>query len=320
MCTNKHFSCLQFSFLYCRVCRRWNALTKSRDLWKKVDVELYEPCGSQNKAARKLVAKLPSCVTHIKLDFRHRSDWTELLNFKELCVRLKRCPNLQMLHLRASKLSDNLQSVIDFCTQFLKELKILVFHYSVFPHCLVGKKQRQKFEVISKIEILDLNSCELGPFNKPPFSRMPHLRKLFLGLAHVNDSWFQDVTFHCNPLEVLDLGTWIGSKSFQTIQHYILHLKELYLCISYVVNDDFAFTRARFPNLEKICLNGCRRVTCWGIIFFVQSCPFLQYISVDRNVVRACATNLYFLKNKCKLELVKFFDCYSHRKVDYLCG
>lgn len=295
-------------------------MTKSPDLWKKVDVELYDPGGSQTKAARKLVLKLSSCTTHIKLDFRHRSDWTELLDFKELCLRLKKCRRLQMLYLRASKLADNLQSVIDFCTQFLQNLKILVFHYSVFPHSVVAKKRRKKCEEISKIETLDLNSCELGLYNKPPFSRMHHLRKLCLGLVlGVRDSWFDDVSFHHNPIEILDLATGISSKSFRAIQSHMLHLKELYICKSLVRDNDFCFISLKFPYLEKICLNGSLFVTWEGIFCLIESCEYLQHIYVHEELVQACAARPFFIKNKCKLELVKVANCCNHRKVDYLC-
>lgn len=306
------------SFVYYRVCRRWNELTKSRALWKIVDVELYEPGGSQNKAAGNFTDNIPSCATHIRLDFRHRSDWTDLLDFKKLCVRLKRCPNLQMLFLRASKLSDHLQSVIDLCTQFLQKLKILVFYYSVFPHCPERKKRRKKCRKFSKIEILDLDSCELGRYNKPPFFKMHKLRKLLLGLTYIRDSWFEGVTFHRNPLEVLDIGmSCIGSWTFRAIHSHVPHLKELYICMSYVEDRDLCVSNFVLPHLQKICLNECCRITCEGIVSLIQKCPSLQHAYVDFDVILACAAHPFFVQNKCKLGIVKVVGC-SHRKLDYL--
>lgn len=307
-------------FPYYRVCSRWNELTNCPVLWKKVDVELYEPCGSQNKAVSNLVDKIPSCATHVRLDFRHRSDWTELLDFKKLCMRLTKCHNLQMLFFRASKLSDHLQSVIDLCCHFLQNLKILVFIYSVFPHHPPRKKRKKKCR-ISKIEILNLNSCELGRYNKLPFLRMPRLRKLLLGVTYVRDSWFEGVTFRRNPLEVLDLGmTNIGSRTFQAIRSHIPHLKELYICVSDVEDNDLRFSNFVFPHLQKICISCCHRVTCEGIVFLLQSCPSLQYVYVDYfmyNILKTCAAHRFLLENKCNLRIVETAGC-SHRKIDYL--
>lgn len=148
---------------------------------------------------------------------------------------------------------------------------------------------------------------------------MPHLTKLFLGLTCIRDSWFEDVTFHCNPLEVLDLGTWIDSKSFQAIQNNISHVKELYLCVSDVEDNDFLFSSRLFPRLEKICLVACWGLTIWSLVALIQSCPFLKHIYVDKEVALSCVDHPFFRKNKHKLGLIKFCGCYQHRKVDYLC-
>lgn len=255
------------------------------------------------KAAKTVIEKLPCFTTYIKLDFRDNCNWFKPLNFKEFSEMLhKKCPNLETLILQRAHLSDDtLWKVIDLCTQFLQKIKVLVFHYSVFANYPIEEKDGD----ISKIEVLDVSGCFLGHYNRPPFSRMPHLKKLYLAHSNTICSWFQDASF-LKQLEVLDVRrTESHSCTFEIIQNHGLHLKELYLCGAYLQDEDLIFNHSAFPSLEIISLKFNYCITCDGVISLIQSCPSLCHIYVCVSLAESFAIHPFVVANKSKFENIQ---------------
>lgn len=302
------------------MCKRWNVLTKSPLLWKKVDVKLILRDNSHTEIVTNFVNTLPFCVTCIRLDFTLISHHFESLKFEEFCVKLQEmCPSLEILILDKAKLSDSLSSIIDLCILFLQNLRILVFRFCIFPDC----PARDLCEDISKIEILDVSCCHFGSFIKPPFSRMPDLKTLRLSNTDVDDFWFEgDISFF-NQLDILDLGyTRISSRTFRGICAHAFNLKELYLCWANLEDDDFKLNFAVFPHLKTICIRYCRgvEVTYEAVIFLIQSCESLQNIYVTQQVANFFRKRPFVAVNKCNSSgIVKVIDCDGHQKINYLC-
>lgn len=299
-----------FTFYY-RVSRKWNELTRSPVLWKKVDVEFHWSHGSQNTVAEYFVNKLPSCASHLRLNFEYHRNWTEPLDFEKLSTRLKeRCPHLKMLILDSVTLSNSLSLVIDLCTVFLENVKTLAFCYSEFRQC----PEKEECHGISKIEILDLLCCEFRQYNKPPFSRMPYLKQLHMryniSAEDIDDSWFEDDSTFLNQLHVLDLvSSDFSPRTFQAIQNNGLNLTELYLCWSHLEDSFLNFSNTVFPHLETICFTRCIGVTCEGVISLIQSCQSLQNVYVNKEVAESYAAHPFVAANKCKLKIVKAGQC-----------
>lgn len=293
-------------FFYYRVCRSWNALTKSPSLWKKVNVKFHYMHGSQNIVAKCFVDSLPACATCIRLDFRFRSSWTEPLNFKELSIKLQeKCPHLEVLFLYGAELSDNLPSVIHLCALFLPDVKKLTLNYVNFR----DYPAREELSRISKIEVLDLSNCHLGHFNGPPFSRMPHLKDLSLVDTNANNSFFEDSTSFLNQLCVLNLRRSVfSSRLFNIIRNHGTNLKELYVCGTNLENNDLYFKKSVFPHLKTICLRYCDRVTYKGIKFLLQSCRSLKnvYVSSWKLASRSYTYGSW--------DTVKALNCSIHQK------
>lgn len=257
-----------------RVCRKWNVLTRSPILWRRVDVILYEHRESQTEAVKKLIAILSCCVTHISLDFRDIYSWTERLNFSELSVRLQeKCPHLETFILEDAKLSESLLLVIDLCTRLLQNIKVLVVRFSEFP----DSPAKTEFDGISEIEVLDVSWCDFGLFNQPPFSKMTYLKQLRVADTKVDDSWFEADTSFLDRLEVLDLGrTEIGCQTFRSIRNHGENLRELYLCWVNLQDNDLKFSNSLFPHLKTICLRYCCTLTCEDVVSLIQSCHSLK--------------------------------------------
>lgn len=267
------------------------------------------------KAAKSITEKLSCYATYIKLDFRNRHNWKSPLDFVEFSEMLhKRCPHLQTLILRHAHLSGTLQNAVDLCTQFLQNIKVLVFHYSIFANC----PTEEKYDCISKIEVLDICGCVLGDFNRPPFSRMPNLKKLYLAHTGANSSWFQDPSF-LKQLEVLDLSRTekIFPHTFQIIKDHGLQLKELYMCSSYLHDRHLNFNNSVFPSLETISLKFNYCVTCEGVISLIQSCPSLCQVFVCVIVAESFAVHPFVVANKCKFENVQVISS-GYKKKSYL--
>lgn len=280
-----------------------------------MDVKLHHNRESPNDVATKLINQLPSCVTHIKLHFRSRRSYVEKLYFEELCLKLQeKCPQLEMLFLQQTQLSNDLPSVIDLCTEFLGKVKVLVFHYSMFSDC----SARGQLDDVSKIEILDITRCHFEFFQSPQFSKMPYLKKLHLRNSNENYSWFEnDITF-LEQLEVLTLRNAIISfGKFQTLCNHGHHLQQLYLCYTDLTDNDLNFSDAVFPHLKTICLNLCYRVTIEGIVPLIQSCQSLENVYVDTEVAKCYAEHPFVTVNTCKSGIVKAMSCSNHEKVDY---
>lgn len=298
------------------MCTRWNMLTRSPLLWKKVDVKLHPNRASSNDLATKLINQLPSCVTHIKLHFRPCRSYVEMLYFEEFCLKLQeKCPQLEMLFLQQTELSNDLPSVIDLCSKLLGKVKVLAFHYSIFSDCPAAGQSD-----VSKIEVLDITRCHFERFKVAQFSKMPHLKKLHLRNANENYPWFENDTSFLEHLEVLTVrNARIGSEIFQNISNHGHNLQELYLCYTDLIDNDLKFSDAVFPQLKTICLNLCYRVTCEGIVSFIQSCQSLENVYVDKEVAKCYAEHPFVTVNTCKSGIVKALSCSSHEKVDYFC-
>lgn len=285
-------------------------MTQSPVLWREVDVKLYHSFGSQNTVATSFVNKLPSCVYRIRLDFRISLDWTEPLNFEELSSILrKRCPHLKILILECAKLSDSFPLIIDLCAQYLEKLQTLVFRFTYFP-LLTYLIPRAGCDHISKIEILDLSSCDFED-STPLFSKMTFLKQLHLRNVNVDDYWFESDPSFLNQLHVLDLGeTEIGFETFQAIHNHGLNLTELYLCGTDLEDDDFS--NSVFPHLKTICLRFCKYVTCDVVVSLIQSCRSLQNVYVDEEVAESYIVHPFAVANRCKLDIVKFIYWCNH--------
>lgn len=276
-------------FSHYSVCSRWNRVTRSPTLWKKVDVKFYLSRKSLNTMTMCFVNKLPSCVTSIRLDYSNL-DSTEELNFEEFCVRLrKRCPHLEMLILEHVHFPDNLPSVIGLCTQFLPDLKILVFRHSTFSNC----STREKFGDISKIEVLDVSDCEVGRFKKIQFSNMPQLRVL-----NLRNSGFV-------------------SPAFLSLQEHGLNLEELYLCNTVVYPEDLIFSNSMFPRLKIICL--CSNFsTVKGIFSAIQSCQSLQKLYIHECYLGMnIMSHPFFKDNRSKFTIIEPVAQHHNHNVDY---
>ena len=65
-------SCLNFLFIFYRVCRQWKKCSRCPLLWRKVDVTVNQGSGSQTEMAVDFSKTLPSSVTHLKLKFWHK--------------------------------------------------------------------------------------------------------------------------------------------------------------------------------------------------------------------------------------------------------
>lgn len=277
-------------------------------------VEFSSSHQSQNTIANNFVKALPSCVTHIRLDFKNRDSWTEKLSFEELSASLKeRCSDLKVLIIYGAILSENLLSVINLCTSFLKNVSSLALFYSQFLDC----PSRGACVGTSKIKVLNLFGSYLGRFNKPSFSNMPILTELHLARTDVDNSWFENNPSFLNQLRILDLGdTCIGSRTFKILQNHAFNLRELYLCGTDDLEDrDLKFNYLFFPHLKTICLKFCDEVSCRGIVSLIYSCRSLQNVYVDEDVAEACALDSFFCVNKHKLKIVKVISCSTHKKL-----
>ena len=146
-------SCLNFLFIFYRVCRQWKKCSRCPLLWRKVDVTVNQGSGSQTEMAVDFSKTLPSSVTHLKLKFWHKFHSSDKrLNFVALCEILKiKCPHLETLILQHTVLSVNFQSVVAVCAYFLAKLKVLMFRSSKFANQFDGTLK--KYCGISNIEI-----------------------------------------------------------------------------------------------------------------------------------------------------------------------
>lgn len=314
---NRYFH-IHIYFSYCRVCRQWNLLAKRPAFWKEVNVKFHKSHKSQNDVTKCFVEILPSCVACIRLDFKHFSQWAEQLNCEEFYTRLQKiCPHLKKLNLVGAVLSCSIQSVIDLCTKFLPDVKILILNYCYFS----VYSPRGELVVSSKIELLDLSQSWLGHFSplEPAFSRMPHLKQLHLSNTNINYYWFEDDISFLSQLDILDVGcTPISSNAFSLIRCYGFNLKELFLCKLFLHDAELHLNNSVFPHLKTICLKHCSAVTCEGVVSLIQSCQSLQNVYVDQEVAASYAAHPYTITNKSKLEIVKFItDCNGHRRITY---
>ena len=154
---------------------------------------------SQNEVVTIFLENLPSCVTHLKIDFLffHHLEWKDQLKFQEFCVKLEnKCPSLKTLILHGACFSFNLQSVVDLCRQYFQNLEVLSLHYSDFTDYSV----KEHCDDFSKIKILDFFCTHrIGSSPELTFSKMPSLKKISLALTKANSNWFHnDISFLSN--------------------------------------------------------------------------------------------------------------------------
>ena len=250
----------------------------------------------------------------MKLDFEN-CYWQERLDFEDFCMTMKqRCPYLHTLNFYLAFFSVDLPTMINMCSEFLPNLKVLILE-SVFG----DESKEREYHGLSKIEILDVSQC--GNVRLGPLSKMPYLKKLnFSGLNMAHWFFEEETVPFLHQLELLHLGnTNIGPRTLRLLQNHAVNLIELYLCHTYLNDNDFHFSDSVFPLLKTICLVDCD-VTCEGsILYLVQSHPLLQNIYVDRDVAEYYAKHSFVAANLSKLGIVKYIDnCDLHNKLDYL--
>lgn len=282
------------------MCQKWNTLTKDPALWRKVTAYFSSYDREfQANAIESFLNLLPPCVTFLTLKFND----TEPLNFEALSVKLKvKCPQLKMLELCNTKLTHTLPSIINLCSQQLKNVRILLFRLCEFSKC----PAKDECLDISEIEILEFFWCKLGHFNKSQFSRMPHLKNLRFCATDVNDSWFIENPSFLNQLRVLDLGgSNYGIRTFQAIWNHAFNLQELYLCVSQSIEEDFDFDNPVFSNLKTICFSSVWAITWFDIVTIVESCQSLQNVYVHRDVIKCFDDPSYVVGNVCMSEILK---------------
>ena len=284
-----------------------------------MDVQFIWRHGSQNEVVTIFLENLPSCVTHLKLDFLffHHLEWKDQLDFQKFCVKLgNKCPSLKTLILYGACFSVNLQSVIDLCRQYFQNLEVLSLHYSDFTDYSV----LVQCDNFSKIKILDFFCThKIGSSPELTFSKMPSLKKISLALTKANNNWFHnDISFLAN-LEVLNLQ-WsdIEPRTFQILQSHALKLTELYLCGANLKDSDFRFSTSVFPQLKTLCLSGCHKVTSEGVVSLLRSCPTLQNVYVNRSVSEAHEMQFFVFTHISKLGIVKNAELCQHFVKDYL--
>lgn len=293
-------------------------LARSPVLWKKVDVQIFPSHNrSLTSITKSFIDRLLPCVTYIRLDFNNNFEWVIKLVFVELCVRLQeKCPHLEVFILIRCEFSDSLSSVINLCTQFLQDVKKLVFCYCLFSDC----HSTGECDGISKMEVLGVWLCEFEgkSLKKTPFSRMPYLKELYLSGSHgIDDSLFKGDTSFLNQIQVLNLKSPnIGSRTFSVIKNHGINIKELCLLSFDLQDHDLNFNNSIFPQLTTICLVDCYRVTCEGVVSLIQSCQSLQNVYVDNNVAKSFAAHPFAIANRCKSRIVKEIYCNRHCGVD----
>lgn len=310
-------------FYFCRVCRRWNVLTRRPELWKKVKVqfsngkiEIFPPHRSPTAITKSFINRLPSSVTSIRLDFVSSH---EILDFVEFCEKLQEiCPHVGELIVTRCTFSCSFSAVIDLCTHFLQDLKKLAFYRCTF---LVDCSPAGKYSGISNIESLDVFKCKFdyyGLLYKPSFSKMPYLRQLQLCGSDVGDSWFEGDTSFLNQLRVLNLkgANVLFPICISTIQNHGLNLKEL--CLHGNILFDFKFTYSAFPQLVTICLVHCWNVTSNDIVSLLQSCQSLQNVYIGKKLAKSFAVHPYVVANGYKSKIVKETACNLIERIQQL--
>lgn len=295
---------------YYRLCRRWYELIKDPVFWKEVDVKFSPFHKSQTTVAKSFINRLPSSVTSVKLDFMEYKNWTEALDYAELCVKLKgRCPNIKVLTVTDTALSESVPSVVNSCSKYLPDVKYLAFHRCVFASYPPKEKE---FSSTSSIEVLDLSWSTLGGASKPHFKQMPQLKVLCLHDTNVNISWCHGDLSFLDQLEVLDLGlTAINGVIFQAIEHHGFNLKELYLCSMDLKEHDSTFKDSKLPHLKTICFS-LTSVSSDVIVSLMRSCPTLESVYVDKDAAKSVAKHPFVVANKCMGEIVKVISPWNH--------
>lgn len=274
------------------------------------------------------VRALPQCVTHLRLSFED-DEFDEINNS---CIDAnaflkklqRRCPNLEVLvfdHARF-KAKSSCPSVAYLCEKYFSNIRVLVLH-----HCYLRKYLMvyDDDKALSKIEVLDISDSafDFGQLcNRSLIYKIPHVKKLRLCEGLENDEMFLRDPFEISHLEILDLElNPIASKTFREIRKYGRNLVELYLCHTYLNDEDLTFKdpAETFPCLKIICLRDCN-VTVRGIHSLIQSHPSLQQVIVSKHVVTDSRSTLgYDISSFAKIspsEKLKF--CYHFAKIDYM--
>lgn len=292
------------------VCRKWKTLVKSPVLWKQVNVKILQHFGLYFNAAVKFVELLPPLTRGIRLDLSCCQSLYKELNFENFSISLrKKCPNLKNLILYRAELSVSLPSVVYLCSKILQNVRVLVLHECEFT----SNSTKEKY-VTSKIEVLDVSACFSVHFDQSMLLKMPNLKKLRLANTNISDSWFKNNISFPKHLEILDVGhTCVGPMALHAIRVHCLHLTKLYMCNTYVDDNDLKFNNSPnvFPNLKLICLGNSPTMTSKGINSLIKLCPSLQHVYVWNS-----KENLGGIL--CKSKIVVVHSCYHYKEVDYL--
>lgn len=265
----------------------------------------------------KFVQMLPSCVTHLRLNFTYSEAWA--LNLRDLSMILQeRCPSLEVLIFhRARFMTINAsRAVLYICEQLMTNIRVLVFHHAALNDVTMLDISDA---VLSKIEVLDISRSTQMLLNDSFVSRVPHLKKMRLAGSGISDYTFETHPSIVSNLEVLDLeGTITGYFAFKAVLNYGSHLVELYMCFTLLQDDDLVFENPAdaLPCLEKVCLRASN-VTYKGVISLLKSCKSLQHVCVGEPV--ADPENDYSKCNSEKVEIIHgFLYCDHYAKINYM--
>lgn len=270
-----------------------------------------------SEAAMKFVQMLPSCVTHLRLDFTYSEDWA--LNLRDLSVILQeRCPRLEVLIFhRARFITINIsRATLYVCEQLMANIRVLVFHHTALNDVTMLDISDA---ILSKIQVLDISRSAQMLLNDSFVSRVPNLKKMLLAGSGISDYTFETHPSIVSRLEVLDLeGTITGYFAFKSVRNYGFHLVELYMCFTLVQDDDLVFEKPAdaLPRLKKVCLRASN-VTYKGIISLLKSCKSLQHVCVGQPVTDP--ENDYSKCNSEKVEIIDgFLYCDHYAKINYM--
>lgn len=275
----------------------------------------------RSETALKHVQMLSPYVSHLMIDFDIKQHY---LNLPEFSAELrKRCPELEaLIFRRATLMIPKYYSGISYLFRLLPvNIRVLVLHFNfVYESFCVFDNSDHMFD-ISKIEILDLSETNWSEIfiNEGMFMQLKRLRQLRLVGCRAKENSLKNIQFFMTQLEVLDLeDTKTGSVLFQVIRNYGFNLTKLYVCNTFledndiIFNDDLTF----FPRLQVICLRSCY-VTYNAIGELIKSCPNLQRVYVGS--VSSDPVYDYTLCNSEKVHIIKSDSfCYHFQKVDYM--
>ena len=304
----------------------------------RANVKFFKNRGKMSEAIIKFTKFIHPCVTHLKIEFEETHGFENASIFIEDFLRKlgKRSSKIQVLIFKRIKLlaMDESHSAMYLCEKYLPNIRILIFHDCEFEY----EFEIYNYDVVtSKIELFDASNCRIADYGgagkllyRSLFDGGLGLRKLRFANTNVRDYFFLGTRNQISPLELLDLeGNPVSSDAFRDIREHVSNLSELYVCSTYLEDEDFEFndTKSVLPRLRVICLRGCR-VTYRAINALIKSCPSLQHVYVGKN--RFSNRHSFidewavfkFDYSLCKSQIVEVIDqddfCNHYLAVDYM--